>query len=316
VSAENTNFANYELPTNGQPFEVHNLANQLLPRIVRAANFTVIAENPKTSSSEQKPFVLSAVADEENLGQLVGLLGPAKELQQNIKLVEQALGEGAPDQIADWVEESGIMAPVERGFMTPRTVAEGEGADRPVLYFGGGVANWQLRRVGVAERFDPAVVSRIVLGFGTREMKPGEHQLVATYANRHEGKLPTEAAFAHEFIVPRLSLAGFKVEVPEIDSNNGDTILDALVEQDPSLLDEHIIVVANAPNAIQAAGQLRIAARKVDSSFDSTGEQLSVVSDSFPLARHGEAPKTHQNPKTALAQLARNALFLARNANN
>ena len=150
---------------------------------------------------------------------------------------------------------------------------------------------------------------------GNREMKPAEHQMVKTYEKRH-GKFPTETDFAETYLRGLLEVAGFggdKVQVVPVKDNNGDRILDALFDRRPELLSGSITVVTNAPNAIQAAGQLRAVARRTDEQFDSDGDQLFMVSDSIQLARRGEAPKTHQNPETALVQLMRNALFLQRN---
>ena len=283
-------FSNYEL---GPGLDVYRLADGLLPVVAAAADFDLT----KTPTAE-------------NLGALVGKVGPDKELQKNIGVVRDALGPEAKEQIADWIESSGILFPVERGFVDNIALPEKTDA----IVWSGGVANWMLRRAAFTQRFDPENVGRVFLPLGNRKMKPGEHQLVKTY-EKQRGKLPTEYEFARTYVLGGLMVAGFepKPKILPVGENDGDKILDALFEREPDLLDGTITVVSNAPNAIQAAGQLRLAAVRADVSFDMRGDQLFMASDSIPLARQGESAKTHQNPETALGQLVRNALFLQKN---
>lgn len=283
-------FANYELTAD---LDVHDLAGGLIRTVATAAGYE-----------------LSETPDAANLGLLIGRVGPDKELQQNIGTVREALGGQATGLIADWIELSGIMQPVERSFMHDTPLPE----ETDALIWGGGVVNWMLRRAAVAQRFDPERVGRIYLPMGNRVTKPSEHQLVATHARKH-GRAPKEYEFARAYLLGGLTLAGFepKPKVVPVATGDGDAVLRTFFGREPQLLDGTITVAANAPNAIQAAGQLRVAARSVDPHFDSGGDQLFMASDSFPLARHGEPAKTNQNPETALGQLVRNALFLERN---
>lgn len=281
-------FSNYELSPD---FNVYELADGLLPRVAEAVGFE-----------------LTPQPEEANLGAFIAKVGPDRELQKNISAVKEALGENAVSQVADWIDESSILYPVARGFREDSPIPE----EIDAVVWSGGVANWILRRAAMTQRLDPEKVRRVVLPFGTREMKPGEHQLVKTFEKR-EGKLPTEADFVKRFVRPSLEIAGFSPEIIDTGEDRGDDVLPALFEQSPDLLDGNILVVSNAPNAIQAAGQLRVAAKMFDSNFDARGDQLYMQSDGVPLARRGEAAATHQNPMTALGQLNRNALFLERN---
>lgn len=305
-----SDFSNYEL-TPG--LNVQSLAGGVVPAIAGAAEVP-LTPYPARNSDGGAPQGLpeAGLAIEADLKALVGKVGPDKELQQNISAVRETLGPDAREQIAEWVERSGILYPVERSFKTTEPMPKKTDA----VVWGGGVANWMLRRATVTERFDPDNVGRIYLPLGNRPVKAGEHQLAGTY-EKQRGRLPKEHEFVRTYILDRLVTAGFdpKPKVIPVASGVGDKVLDALFEREPQLLDGTITVVANAPNAIQAAGQLRLAALRVDPSFDSTGEQLFVASDSVPLARRGEAAKTHQNPETALGQLVRNALFLQANIN-
>lgn len=287
------NFANYRL---GPELDVFRLADGLLYEIADVADL----DPPGTFA-----------ATEAKLEELVFRVGPERELQKNIEHIREMLGENATEQMADWIDRSGVMTPVERGFMHNKSVPEQVDS----LVWGGGVANWMLRRMAMTQRFDPEAFGKLYLPMSTRKMKDTEHQLVAQYKKEHN-RQPTEYDFAMRFVRPILIHGGIQpaqIEVVDTQESDGDEVLKTFLHGNRQLFDSTVVVVANAPNAIQAAGQLRVAARSLDPTFDSTGDQLFMVSDSFPLARAGEKPATHQNPATALGQLARNALFLQRN---
>lgn len=277
-------FSNYELGDN-----VYELANGLLPEIAEAANFD-----------------LGEVPSELALRGLIGRLGPAKELQRNIAGVKDFLGENADGQAADWVERSGVLIPVERPFASPGLIPDSIDA----IVWSGGVANWMLRRASLTERFDSTKTGKVVLALGTREMSSAEHPNLARHFARTKGFMPREADFANQYIVPRLESAGFTTKVVITDSKSGDTVLDQAFTEIPELQDGTMLVVGNAPNVIQAAGQIRLAAQRASYLFDSNGVQLFMASDTIPVARKGEGTATHQNPFSALGQIARNALYI------
>lgn len=286
-------FATYDMErVRSNPTEVYDLSDGLLPEIAQTAGYELAPE-----------------PTEANLSGLIAAVGPAKELQANIQTVKDRFGADATQKIADWIDRSEIMAPVERPF----------GKNTPIsgkidaIVFSGGVANWMLRRTAVTEQIDADKVGSVVLPMGNREMKPVEHALVREFA-RVEGRFPTEAEFGQRYLLGRLAAAGFRAEVVPVDSGNGDQVLDALWVAKPELSNGTMLVAANAPNAVQAAGQVRLSARRADAAFDKAFDQLYMASDSFPIARHGEKPKTHQNPETALGQLVRNALFIHKNS--
>jgi hypothetical protein len=97
-------------------------------------------------------------------------------------------------------------------------------------------------------------------------------------------------------------------------SESGSVVFAEGLSREKSLLEESVLAVGNAPAAIQVAGQFREAARDLDPEFDKNGLQLFMAGDSIPVARSGEGPKTHQNPLSALGQIARNALILHKQA--
>jgi hypothetical protein len=287
MSAVEHNFSNYELGDS-----VYELADGLLPEIASAAGHE-----------------LASQPDAENIGSLIGKIGPDKELQKNISVVREALGTDARDQIAGWIERAGIMAPLDRSFAV--NVERPDATDAIVLT--GGVANWMMRRAMQGIRLDPAKHGSVLMAAGSRQMGAGEHQLVASFAREHDGNMPTEAQFADRFTRQMFEMAEFDFSLVEVAGGGGDHVAAELFAAHPELSEQTITVVSNAPNGIQAAGELRLAGRNLRADFDSNGDQVYVYTDSFPLARNGEKPATHQNPETALGQLARNALYLVRN---
>ena len=289
-SVAERNFSSYELGDN-----VYGLAHGLLIDI-----------------AEKAEYELGNAPTEARLKGLIEVLGPEKELQKNIELVKSNLGNAANETIANWVDRSGILAPLDRNFVI--NVQGPEEVDSVVMT--GGVARWMLRREAVVRSLDPEKVGMFYLPLGTREMKPTEHQMVTNWVKTND-RNPTEYEFGRDYIMSSLRGAGIpwlKMIAIEVDSENGDEVLGALFVEFPQVLDGTVKVVSNAPNGIQAAGQLRIIAQDHDPGFDKYTDQLSVITDAIPLARKGEKPATHQNPVTALGQLARNALYLHLNS--
>lgn len=296
-------FTNYDLSQDN----IYELADGVIPEIAATANFDLIEESVGQHSQVQG----QPQPAEKPLRGLVGLLGPDKELQKNIGRVKEALGEKALEIVIEWEEHSGIMYPVKRAYLKNTPIPK---TKEKIAVINGGTASWMLRRRAQAERLDPKEdVTEIIMAAGKREMSTDEHQLVSTYQRRH-GKLPTEADFLDEYVVGHLRDLGHNTSpVVRADTKNAKEVFDTLVAERPDILSNIVVVIANAPNAIQATGQLRLGARRANTTFDSNGDQLFMDSDSFPLARRGEDKSTHQNPFTALSQLARNALILYQN---
>jgi hypothetical protein len=289
MSASERDFSNYQLGDN--PYE---LAAGLLPDMARALDYD-----------------LGVVPSEDALSNFIGHIGPAKELQQNIGLVQERLAsdDDALTLAANWTERSGIVSPIHRSFKSTEVAVPSE-FDTAVIT--GGVARWMLRRA--AQLRDLSDVSElrfgeVLVGAGIREMKESEHSTVARLAELN-GRLPTEADFAEEVIVPHLQAAGLRARAVRFDTRVGDEVVKDLANTIQNRAT--VLVAANAPAALQTAGQLRVAMRDIRPDFDTQGEQLFVSSDAIPVARHGESAATHQNPYTALGQIARNALFLYR----
>lgn len=242
---------------------------------------------------------LAPTPDVDNLGQLIGVVGPAKELQENIGLVQEKLGtdNDAVGIATDWVERTGLLLPVSRSYMN----AEAELQNFDMAVITGGVRNWMVRR---AERLLPELdrVDRVSLVAGNRLMKTTEGPDV------REGM--TEADFMGSVVRDLLADAGVEVEVVRVDSGMGNEVMDAAAEHIGA--SDTILVASNAGAWVQNTGQLRRAARSLHSDFDRDGKQLFVVSDSFPVGTGAESTSTHQNPFTALGQIARNAQELVR----
>lgn len=247
------------------------------------------------------------------LGEVIHKVAPHKTLRDNIAEARKYLGEGAVNICTDWLKRSGAMEPVRGGAFIDPTVAAPQQFE--TLVWSGGTANWMLRRLALTLQVDPNAIGRILLPMGNRTMATGEHQLVRTYANEY-GQLPTEAEFAFRFIEPVLVNAGFgTISLIPVESGHAGQILAQLFDEHPDLLDpEHqTLVIGNAPNAIQAAGQIRTAGRAIDTSYDRRGSQLFFRSDGFPVAFHDEPASEAQDPISGLGQLLRNFKVLLDN---
>lgn len=257
-------------------------------------------------------YAWTASPTEEDLAGLVGHIGPEKWLQANIGLVQEHLrsSDDAVTVAADWTDRSGILTPMHRSFAYAE-IAVPEEFDTAT--FNSAVARWMLRRANhLKELTGQGIrVGGAVIVAGSREMKATESPFVEDYAHLH-GKLPTEAQFANYALKGYLEDAGIDTEIIAVDSEKGDELVRVSAE---AIGDSGtVLAVANAPAAIQVAGQYRLAARELYPGFDARGEQLFMSSDKIDVARHGEPPATHQNPFTALGQIARSGLFLGRNA--
>lgn len=245
-----------------------------------------------------------------NLGDLIKVVGQSKELQQNLPRVQEVLGtdQKAVDIARNWVERSGLLVPTERSFMDPNLPLPKTEKDA-VLFLSGGVRNWMRRRADVALALkERGIVKNAIIAVGNRAMKGVEGPDV------RDGM--TEADYMDEVIVPILEEADVVTDILRVESSNGSEVMAVGAEH----IFEHtnaepIIVVGNAGAGIQMAGQLRQAFRSVEErhtySFDPDGSELFIATDGFPLGETGKEPtSTHQNPFTALGQIARNAKIL------
>lgn len=251
---------------------------------------------------------LSQAPEEANLGGLIALVGPAKTLQDNIAGVRESLGKNKSDDLAidmarKWIDRSGLLVPVERSYMNPELVITEED-EFSLAVVTGGVRNWIERR---AARLSVAIgkvsIGRVLLVGGNRAMKSAEGPGVK------DGM--TEAEYMETNLKPRFNEAGVSVDVMAVESGVGDEVMRAAASEiDPT---SKILVASNAGAWVQNAGQFRRAAIQENPDFDANGEQLYVLSDSFPLGITGKEPtKTHQNPLSALGQILRNGQEIIR----
>ncbi|HLB66800.1 MAG TPA: hypothetical protein VJJ78_04395 [Candidatus Saccharimonadales bacterium] len=280
------------------PRGVYDLAEGLLPEMANAMGYE-----------------LGGFPDSGILSGFINHIGPAKTLQDNIGLVQERLATqvDAVTIASDWAERSGSLwqlARTFRGSFSRPNKSLPKSIDSAV--FNTAVGRWQERRAQKIMDLEEqgTKVARIAIMAGNRTMNEVEHPMVATLA-RQDGVLPTEARFATAFIAEMLKTnMSVPVFVFPSDSSVGDDIFLEGIRQRERILDDSILAVGNAPSALQVAGQFRKAARTIAPEFDDHGYQLFMSGDSIPVARQGEGPETHQNPFTALGQIARNALVL------
>ncbi len=287
---------------------------------VRFDNFEAPADVAEIGAVGNKPGVLAEIATAfgheldkpltpENLGELIRSVGPAKTLLDNIDLVRQGLGTRKdPVGIAtDWVRRSGLLVPVDRYYRfneEPSLVAD-------VALVTGGVRNWMMRRAALlASLPNDRVPRNVILVGGSRVMN------VAEGPDVEPGM--TEASYLRSIIVPFLKgKKGIDARAFTVESEHGaDVMKKAAYEIDQvaglNEINTKVLVVCNAGNWPQNAGQFRRAARKYSGNiFEERSIGLHVISDKFPLGTGKEPAATHQNPFSALGQIVRNFYELA-----
>lgn len=239
--------------------------------------------------------------NEENLGQLIGAIGPAKELQDNIDFVQEILGtdQDATGIARSWVERSGLLIPVSRSFMHAERTPGFDDITGALIT--GGVRNWMHRRAEHLLEFNGGTPDTLLVA-GNREMREAEGDDVEPGM--------TEADYMDSVIRDLLETAGVQVELIRVDSSVGDEVMDAAAKGVSRR--DRMLVVSNAGAWVQNVGQFRRALRRTYPEADQTGEQVYTVSDGFSLGTGKEPTATHQNPFSALGQVARNTQELTR----
>ncbi len=283
MAQEILTFTNYDLT---RPHEnIYEIGSGVVPEIAQAFGHTLATQQY-----------------EQDLGELIGVVGPAKELQENIGLVQERLGKDnrAVDIARGWVERSGLLTAVDRPYLHAGELPE----TYEIAVITGGVRNWMQRRANVLDNVSDANVNKVLLAAGNRTMKPVEGEDV------EEGM--TEADYMENVIAQPMADKGYGVDMLRVDSAIGNEVALAVAEYLGRLAGAKLLVLTNAGNWVQNAGQLRRAIRKEDSAFDEHGNQLFVVSDTFPLGTGVEPISTHQNPFSALGIILKNAQELVR----
>lgn len=268
-------------------------------------------------------YELTPEPDVDNLGGLIGKVGPAKELQQNIGRVQDVLGtdEDAFGIARDWVKRSGLLLPVARGYLDPDEVMT---SNQRMIFMSDGVRNWMQRRADTLVKANFSKPDTVILGAGTRIMSTSEGPDV------QEGM--TAATYMEKVIKPRIAATGLRTELVVTPSEQGGEVMDAmafrayeLLENDPQYADADMdnlpdmIMVSNAGAWAQNAGQLHRAlsrglyANHVDFEFDGLADTFFVAAEGIELGKTGkESKETHQNPLTALGIILRGAQEMLR----
>lgn len=296
-------FSTFELAeVRDRPAVIYKLGDGVIPEIAEAFGHQLTVE-----------------PDVNNLGQLVGTVGAAKTLQDNIESVQAVLGTNQDgfNIAADWMEHRAhIQDALDRSLWTPELATPDDVAGTIVS---GGVRNWMMRASQLLEArvADGRAAGRFFFPVGQREMdKPTEivTEDVIAYRDAHGGQLPTEAIYAREIIAPRLEAAGYQVEVDEVDSQRGPDIALEFMQAHPELLEGKLAFARVANAGLQLAIEMRQAARTVRPDFDSdaSNPQVFVLTDTVPVARDEQQFKDarFQNPYSALRSIPLTAKML------
>lgn len=301
MTVNEMDFANYDLTEIAKdPRGIYSLSDGLIPEIAQAFDYNLGEGYPET----------------QEISGLIGVVGQAKELQDNIGRVQERLGVdlGGLALASGWVERSASLGVLERSFTSP-TREIPKSVER--LATTGGVARWMLRRMATIEEIQgqgtKIRTKTVHLMTGNREMKETEHDYVGDLAKKL-GKLPTESDFTKEILIPKIKKIGLRAVHSEIESDNGDEIFLEGIETNPIIRhSDQIVIIGNAPSTVMTTGQFYRQARSLYPDFNRWGNQLFMAGDSYDLAKtpdQAKNPAKYQNPYTALGQIARNGLLL------
>jgi hypothetical protein len=280
MSAEQRNFNNFELRSDN----VYQLSGGLIPEVADALEVRIGSE----PNSDDMQAIMRAV-------------GTNKVLRNN-----QEITGINRDQMAGFVERSGVQEVLFRSFWTPDH--EPKDSDRDFLIVSG-VANWQDRVADLLKREWSgglrvrSLAGNRVMDSGTEQTNPHVQHMLETF-----DRYPEESEYAGSVIVPDLRVARHEVLPMAFPTGNADAMLEQFFAKNPALLDKRLVVARVANAGIIMAAQVRAAARKFSSSYDAdrTNPQLFVMTDSLPVARTDEQekdPKNFQKAQPALRQV-------------
>lgn len=285
------NFANFQLGDN--PLE---LAGGLLPEV-----------------AERYEFTLGSEPNADALGQLVGYLGKSAVLRENPSPKSVGI-----KQVADWVERSGIMQPLDRLLLNPDMPAQ-RGS---LLVMTGGVANWMDRSEELLKPSNRLLkdgnYTGVIIAAGTRIMNSVtevNNPRVKAFAEE-TGHLPDEAEYAKRFILPSLRQLYTLNSLQSCDTKNGDELANLFVANNQDLLEQGrpLTFVRVASAGVQLALQMRRAIQKVSPGYDSPdAPKIGILTDTISIAQTRVSiakPTRFQSPFTALRQVALTAKLL------
>lgn len=281
-------FSNYDLTAlQANPSGIYHWGHGVLKSLTRAFG----CEPPR------QPTVQTFV-------KLRKLVNPTEEPHDNARHIHDILGPDAVSVTANWLERSGVMNSVQGSFWNSKLPVPKK---VDAMIFAGTVAAGLLRRRNLTERLDSQRIGQIILPMSSRTMNVTEHPLVVSYINIWNHP-PTEYEFCQAYVLPTLVTAGFKAAILVANSKVYEEVFNAC----SWLCNGTILAVGDAPNTIEGAGRLRTAGRRIQDNFDDSHQQLFMMGDAFPVARHQENAASYQDPISGLAQLARTAAALTR----
>lgn len=295
------NFNNFHLGDN-----VHQLADGLIPEI-----------------AERLGIDLDSEPNAESLGGLIGALGKNKVLRDNDEVT--AIDR---DTAVDFLDRSGVQSALRRSLWTlgfdEHNDIYGEWyveVDAVSVVATGGVANWQDRtaRLMADEASKQLISVPTYLVAGPRIMNS------ATEVNNPNvlrftkdfGRAPSEADYASTIVARELiNVDDTMMVLPQsFGRGDGDVIAEQFFERNPQLLDQRLIFARVANAGVMLAVQMRLAAQKQKSEFDTdpTSPQVMILTDEFSIARTEEQekdPANYQKAITGLRQVAVTAKML------
>ena len=264
---------------------------------------------------------LSAQPTENELKSLVGAVGSAATLRDNVAHVQEVLGtdQNALEIAQSWVNRSGLLTPVHRSYMN----AEMPEQQPDVVAMTDGMANWmQWRATNIVhgvEQGDIAVGTPVIMAANYRPMKTAERDDVEEGMTAYDYMEQVIVPQGSNLVVPRLVAVGERGKAVA----SGEEVA-AAVAQEVESDSSRVLVVSNAGAWQQAAGQMRRALRgRFDTDYDARGDRLSVLAASqikqpdgtykdIAVGDGSEPRSQAQDPNAALGSVARGILEMRR----
>lgn len=278
---ESLDFSNVSLANVQQnPNVVYELGDGVIPKM-----------------AQEFGFELDDRANPDNMGKLIGVVGPKATLRDNKTILKDAI-----PTAAGWVEDSAIMKPVDGGLWTPDIPTPQDAS----LVLMGGVPNWIRRST---ERAINSPQTDVVIAAGGRVMESGSDLANSDVKEfiADNDRSPTEAEFFDRYHRESLEAAGKSVTLFSSEAAGSADILSELFAQHPELLEQKLAAVRVANAARTMALQLRLAAKTAHAGFDGQdAPQMFAISDKIALAKTPEQaanPAEFQSPVTALRQI-------------
>lgn len=240
---------------------------------------------PDPDMSEQEALAWRVETDpeiDEALGQTVKAYGPNMALRTNPEVKVH------PGYVAGLLTASGLDKPMARSVHRPDAEVTGH---EDALLATGNVAPWLEKVVDLctAQAESGASTTKMYLEGGNRVMSVAADlrvKAVRDFMDNNGGRNPFEYEYLEQVIAPRLWGLGYDVEVGgHEDTDSAEEIVDRFAKNNPEVFlpGSQLVAVRAAGAALQLALDIRAAARKYYTEYDSDPNEPEIYALSNPL---------------------------------